>query len=125
MKTFMEGKLTAFRGIIMLMLVMCVGLVAKAQGTTVAKQTPCISIGLNGKDGYGDTDKGEKATYLNDTKFIEPAIIVYENNNKQTQVTTASTSRIILRAEPQTVQKAPTKWKKARHGMLTPLQEQE
>ena len=83
----MEGKLTAFRGIIMLMLVMCVGLVAKAQGDAVTKQKPCISIGLNGKDGYGDKSKGEKATYLNDTKFIEPAIIVYENDNKQTQVT--------------------------------------
>lgn len=87
MKTFMEGKLTAFRGIIMLMLVMCVGLVAKAQGDAVTKQKPCISIGLNGKDGYGDKSKGEKATYLNDTKFIEPAVIVYENDMKQTQVT--------------------------------------
>lgn len=82
MKTFMEGKLTAFRGIIMLMLVMCIGLVAKAEETEVPKQKPCISIGLNGKDGYGDKSKGEKATYLNDTKFIEPAIIVYENDNK-------------------------------------------
>lgn len=87
MKTFMEGKLTAFRGIIMLMLVMCIGLVAKAEETVVPKQKPVISIGLNGKDGYGDKSKGEKATYLNDTKFIEPAVIVYENANKQTQVT--------------------------------------
>ena len=87
MKTFMEGKLTAFRGIIMLMLVMCIGLVAKAEGTEGTKQKPVISIGLNGKDGYGDKSKGEKATYLNDTKFIEPAIVVYENDKNQTQVT--------------------------------------
>ena len=87
MKTFLSEKQTAFKTIILLILVMCIGLVAKAEETVVPKQTPCISIGLNGKDGYGDATKGEKATYLNDTKFIEPAIIVYENNNKQTQVT--------------------------------------
>ena len=75
----MEGKLTAFRGIIMLMLMMCAVLVAKAQGDAVTKQKPCIYIGLNGKEGYGDTGKSEKATYLNDTKFIEPAITVYES----------------------------------------------
>lgn len=85
MKTFLSEKQTAFKSIILLMLVMFTGLMADAQSTT--KQKPCISIGLNGKDGYGDTSKGEKATYLNDTKFIEPAIIVYENDNKQTQVT--------------------------------------
>ena len=87
MKTFMEGKLTAFRGIIMLMLMMCAGLVAKAQENAVTKQKPVISIGLNGKDGYGDKSNGEKATYLNDTKFIEPAITVYENDKNQTRVT--------------------------------------
>ena len=59
MKTFMEGKLTAFRGIIMLMLMMCAVLVAKAQENAVAKQKPVISIGLNGKEGYGDKSKGE------------------------------------------------------------------
>ena len=37
MKTFMEGKLTAFRGIIMLMLMMCAVLVAKAQGDAATK----------------------------------------------------------------------------------------
>ena len=85
MKTFLSEKQTAFKSIIMLMLVMFTGLMA---GTTAnAKQKPHISIALNGKDGYGDTGKGEKATYLNDTKFIEPAIIVYENDKKQTQVT--------------------------------------
>ncbi|WP_337388817.1 hypothetical protein, partial [Prevotella sp.] len=85
MKTFLSEKQTAFKSIIMLMLVMFTGLMADAQEST--KQKPHISIALNGKEGYGDTDKGEKATYLNDTKFIEPAIIVYENDNKQTQVT--------------------------------------
>lgn len=89
MKTFLSEKQTAFKSIIMLMLVMFTGLMADAQESTTAnaKQKPHISIALNGKEGYGDTDKGEKATYLNDTKFIEPAIIVYENDNKQTQVT--------------------------------------
>ena len=87
MKTFLSKKQTAFKSIIMLMLVIFTGLMADAQESTTAKQKPYISIALNGKDGYGDTDKGEKATYLNDTKFIEPAIIVYENDNKQTQVT--------------------------------------
>lgn len=87
MKTFLSEKQTAFKSIILIMLVMFIGLMADAQKSTTAKQKPCISIGLNGKDGYGDATKGEKATYLNDTKFIEPAIIVYENNNKQTQVT--------------------------------------
>ena len=87
MKTFLSEKQTAFKSIIMLMLVMFTGLMADAQKNTTAKQKPVISIGLNGKEGYGDTSNGEKATYLNDTKFIEPAIIVYENNNKQTQVT--------------------------------------
>lgn len=88
MKTFLSEKQTAFKSIILLMLVMFTGLMADAQkSTTTEKQKPVISIGLNGKDGYGDTSKGEKATYLNDTKFIEPAIIVYENDNKQTQVT--------------------------------------
>lgn len=86
MKTFLSEKQTAFKSIILLMLVMFTGLMADAQESTT-KQKPVISIGLNGKDGYGDTSKGEKATYLNDTKFIEPAIIVYENDNKQTQVT--------------------------------------
>lgn len=87
MKTFLSEKQTAFKSIIMLMLVMFTGLMADAQKSTTAKQKPVISIGLNGKEGYGDTSEGEKATYLNDTKFIEPAIIVYENDNKQTQVT--------------------------------------
>lgn len=87
MKTFLSEKQTAFKSIILLMLVMFTGLMADAQKNTTAKQKPVISIGLNGKEGYGDTGKGEKATYLNDTKFIEPAIIVYENDNKQTQVT--------------------------------------
>ena len=87
MKTFLSEKQTAFKSIILLMLVMFTGLMADAQESTTAKQKPFIYIGLNGKDGYGDTGKGEKATYLNDTKFIEPAIIVYENDNKQTQVT--------------------------------------
>lgn len=87
MKTFLSEKQTAFKSIIMLMLVMFTGLMADAQKSTTAKQKPVISIGLNGKEGYGDTSEGEKATYLNDTKFIEPAIIVYENANKQTQVT--------------------------------------
>ena len=87
MKTFLSEKQTAFKSIIMLMLVMFTGLMADAQESVVTKQKPHISIALNGKEGYGDTDKGEKATYLNDTKFIEPAIIVYENDNKQTQVT--------------------------------------
>ena len=87
MKTFLSEKQTAFKSIILLMLVMFTGLMADAQESTTEKQKPVISIGLNGKDGYGDTSKGEKATYLNDTKFIEPAIIVYENDNKQTQVT--------------------------------------
>lgn len=85
MKTFLSEKQTAFKSIIMLILVMFTGLMADAQEST--KQKPHISIALNGKEGYGDTDKGEKATYLNDTKFIEPAIIVYENDKKQTQVT--------------------------------------
>lgn len=85
MKTFLSEKQTAFKSIIMLMLVMFTGLMA---GTTAnAKQKPHISIAINGKEGYGDTDKGEKATYLNDTKFIEPAIVVYENDKNQTQVT--------------------------------------
>lgn len=88
MKTFLSEKQTAFKTIILLMLVMFTGLMADAQeSTTAGKQKPVISIGLNGKEGYGDTNKGEKATDLNDTKFIEPAIIVYENDNKQTQVT--------------------------------------
>ena len=87
MKTFLSEKQTAFKSIIMLMLVMFTGLMADAQESKTAKQKPHISIALNGKEGYGDTGKGEKATYLNDTKFIEPAIIVYENDNKQTQVT--------------------------------------
>ena len=87
MRTFLSKKQTAFKSIIMLMLVIFTGLMADAQESTTAKQKPYISIALNGKDGYGDTSKGEKATYLNDTKFIEPAIIVYENDNKQTQVT--------------------------------------
>lgn len=85
MKTFLSEKQTAFKSIIMLMLVMFTGLMADAQEST--KQKPHISIALNGKEGYGDTDKGEKATYLNDTKFIEPAIVVYENDKNQTQVT--------------------------------------
>ena len=85
MKTFLSEKQTAFKSIIMLMLVMFTGLMA---GTTAnAKQKPHISIALNGKEGYGDASKGEKATYLNDTKFIEPAIVVYENDKNQTQVT--------------------------------------
>ena len=87
MKTFLSEKQTAFKSIIMLMLVMFTGLVANAQESAGAKQKPFISIALNGKEGYGDTGKGEKVTYLNDTKFNEPAIIVYENNMKQTQVT--------------------------------------
>lgn len=89
MKTFLSEKQTAFKSIIMLMLVMFTGLMADAQESTTAnaKQKPHISIALNGKEGYGDTDKGEKATYLNDTKFIEPAIVVYENDKNQTQVT--------------------------------------
>lgn len=87
MKTFLSEKQTAFKSIIMLMLVMFTGLMADAQESKTAKQKPHISIALNGKEGYGDTGKGEKATYLNDTKFIEPAIIVYENDKKQTQVT--------------------------------------
>lgn len=89
MKTFLSEKQTAFKSIIMLMLVMFTCLMADAQESTTAnaKQKPHISIALNGKEGYGDTGKGEKATYLNDTKFIEPAIIVYENDKKQTQVT--------------------------------------
>lgn len=87
MKTFLSEKQTAFKSIIMLMLVMFTGLMADAQESVVTKQKPFIYIGLNGKEGYGDASKGEKATYLNDTKFIEPAIVVYENDNKQTQVT--------------------------------------
>lgn len=87
MKTFLSEKQTAFKSIIMLMLVMFTGLMADAQKSTTEKQKPFIYIGLNGKDGYGDTGKGEKATYLNDTKFIEPAIVVYENDKNQTQVT--------------------------------------
>lgn len=87
MKTFLSEKQTAFKSIILLMLVMFTGLMADAQKSTTAKQKPFIYIGLNGKEGYGDASKGEKATYLNDTKFIEPAIIVYENDNKQTLVT--------------------------------------
>lgn len=87
MKTFLSEKQTAFKSIIMLMLVMFTGLMADAQKSTTAKQKPFIYIGLNGKEGYGDTGKGEKATYLNDTKFIEPAIVVYENDKNQTQVT--------------------------------------
>lgn len=87
MKTFLSEKQTAFKSIILLMLVMFTGLMADAQKSTTEKQKPFIYIGLNRKDGYGDTGKGEKATYLNDTKFIEPAIIVYENDKNQTQVT--------------------------------------
>lgn len=87
MKTFLSEKQTAFKSIILLMLVMFTGLMADAQKSTTEKQKPFIYIGLNGKDGYGDTGKGEKATYLNDTKFIEPAIVVYENDKNQTQVT--------------------------------------
>lgn len=87
MKTFLSEKQTAFKSIIMLILVMFTGLMADAQKSTTEKQKPFIYIGLNGKDGYGDTGKGEKATYLNDTKFIEPAIVVYENDKNQTQVT--------------------------------------
>lgn len=87
MKTFLSEKQTAFKSIIMLMLVMFTCLMADAQESVVTKQKPFIYIGLNGKEGYGDASKGEKATYLNDTKFIEPAIIVYENDKKQTQVT--------------------------------------
>lgn len=83
MKTFLSEKQTAFKSIIMLMLVMFTGLMADAQeSTTAGKQKPVIYVG---NTGYGG--EGEKATYLNDTKFIEPAIIVYENDNKQTQVT--------------------------------------
>lgn len=87
MKTFLSEKQTAFKSIILLMLVMFTGLMTDAQKSTTEKQKPFIYIGLNGKDGYGDTGKGEKATYLNDTKFIEPAIVVYENDKNQTQVT--------------------------------------
>ena len=89
MKTFLSEKQTAFKSIILLMLVMFTGLMADAQKSTTAnaKQKPHISIALNGKEGYGDASKGEKATYLNDTKFIEPAIVVYENDKNQTQVT--------------------------------------
>lgn len=87
MKTFLSEKQTAFKSIILLMLVMFTGLMADAQKSTTAKQKPFIYIGLNGKEGYGDASKGEKATYLNDTKFIEPAIVVYENDKNQTQVT--------------------------------------
>ena len=83
MKTFLSEKQTAFKSIILLMLVMFTGLMADAQeSTTAGKQKPVIYVG---NTGYGG--EGEKATYLNDTKFIEPAIIVYENANKQTQVT--------------------------------------
>ena len=83
MKTFLSEKQTAFKSIILLMLVMFTGLMADAQeSTTAGKQKPVIYVG---NTGYGG--EGEKATYLNDTKFIEPAIIVYENDNKQTQVT--------------------------------------
>ncbi|WP_294719169.1 hypothetical protein [Prevotella sp.] len=83
MKTFLSEKQTAFKSIIMLMLVMFTGLMADAQkSTTAGKQKPVIYVG---NTGYGG--EGEKATYLNDTKFIEPAIVVYENDNKQTQVT--------------------------------------
>ena len=74
MKTFLSEKQTAFKSIIMLMLVMFTGLMADAQESKTAKQKPHISIALNGKEGYGDTDKGEKATYLNDTKFLTSSL---------------------------------------------------
>lgn len=48
MKTFLSEKQTAFKSIIMLMLVMFTGLMADAQESKTAKQKPHISIALNG-----------------------------------------------------------------------------
>lgn len=83
MKKDLFGKLTAFRSIILFFLVMLTGLVANAGGTTgKTKVKPYVFIS---KTGYGAD--GEPATYLNDTKFIEPAVVVYENDKKQTAIT--------------------------------------
>lgn len=78
----LSEKHAAFKSIILLMLMMFTGIVANAQDKAAGKQKPFVFIQ---KTGYGENE--EPATYLNDTKFIEPAIIVYENSNKQTPVT--------------------------------------
>lgn len=81
MKKDLFGKLTAFRSIILFFLVMLTGLVANADGTA-GKTTPYVYIQ---KPGYGGA--GEPATYLNDTKFIEPSIVIYESQKVKTMVT--------------------------------------
>ena len=84
MKKDLFGKLTAFRSIVLFFLVMLTGLVANADGTAgKTKVKPYVFIS---KTGYGEV--GEPATYLNDTKFIEPAVIVQESeDNKDVAVT--------------------------------------
>lgn len=84
MKKDLFGKLTAFRSIILFLLMMLTGSVANADGTAGAgdKVTPFVFIS---RTGYGES--GEPATYLNDTKFIEPQIIVYEKEDKATAIT--------------------------------------
>ena len=81
MKKDLFGKLTAFRSIVLFFLVMLTGLVANADGTA-GKTTPYVYIQ---KPGYGGD--GEPATYLNDTKFIEPSIVIYESQKVKTMVT--------------------------------------
>lgn len=79
MKKDLFGKLTAFRSIILFLLMMLTGLVANADGTTgKTKVKPFVSIS---QPGYGEA--GEPATYLNDTKFIEPAVIVKESEDNK------------------------------------------
>ncbi len=84
MKKDLFGKLTAFRSIILFFLVMLTGLVANADGTagSATKLTPYVLIS---NSGYGE--EGKTATYFNDTKFIEPNVIVYESEKKQTPIT--------------------------------------
>lgn len=83
------GKHFAFRSIIMLLVMMFTGLMANAdttESTGKAKTKPYIYISHTG---YGDmeAEPKEPTTYLNDAKFIEPAIIVYEDNSKTAAIT--------------------------------------
>ena len=83
MKKDLFGKLTAFRSIILFFLVMLTGLVANADGTAgKTKVKPYVFIS---QTGYGEA--GEPATYLNDTKFIEPAVIVQESKDNNVAIT--------------------------------------
>lgn len=83
MKKDLFRKPQAFRSIVLFFLVMLTGLVANADNSTgSAKVTPYVFIS---KTGYGDKD--QPATYFNDTKFIEPNVIVYESDKRQTPIT--------------------------------------